>query len=212
MSFFLAALGLGLGGLLLMAIPGLRRHGHAGHARGRTHAAARAGARGHAAKTQAPHAPGTGAPAHPGPTHAATNGLLHYLPEPRVVFSVLALLGAVGNALLRLLRVPVWSAALGATAIAVLVEWAVVGRLWRLALRFTGEPASPLASLVMDEAEAVTAFRNGKGIVRAVLDGRAVQLSAELIAGERAVTVRVGDRVTIQEVDPDREHVRVSLR
>lgn len=210
MSFFLAALGVGLGGLVLMAIPGMRRHGRAGHSR--VHAHARGGARGHAARTNAPHAPGSGAPAHQGPGHAVTNGLLHYLPEPRVVFSVLALLGAFGNALLRLLHLPFWSAALGATAIAVLVEWAVVGRLWRLALRFTGEPASPLASLVMDEAEAVTSFRNGKGIVRAVLDGRAVQLSAELIAGERAVTVRVGDRVTIQEVDPDREHVRVSLR
>ena len=210
MSFFLAALGVGLGGLLLMAIPGLRRHGHTGHSR--VHGHARGSARGHAAKTHAPHAPDAGAGPHQGPSHAATNGLLHYLPEPRVVFSVLALLGAFGNALLRLLHLPFWSAALGGTAIAVLVEWAVVGRLWRLALRFTGEPASSLTALVMDEAEAVTAFRNGKGIVRAVLDGRAVQLSAELIADERAAAVRVGDRVTIQEVDPDREHVRVSLR
>jgi hypothetical protein len=221
MSFFLAALGIGLGGLLLMAIPGMRRHGHAGHARTRAHVRTHARARGQAHARGAAQAKSgaQAAPAHAGhvvakqgPNHGLADGLLHYLPEPRAIFSVLALLGAFGNAALQLLHLPFAIAAVGAAAAAVVVEWAIVGRLWRLALRFTGEPASPLATLVMDQAEAVTAFRNGKGIVRAVLDGRAVQLSAELVADERALTVRVGDRVTIQEVDPDREHVRVSLR
>jgi len=64
----------------------------------------------------------------------------------------------------------------------------------------------------MDRAEAVTAFRNGKGIVSAVLDGRTVQLTAELVAGEKSMTVRVGDELVIQEVDPRRGRVRVSLR
>ncbi|MGH7690166.1 MAG: hypothetical protein ACREN3_11225, partial [Gemmatimonadaceae bacterium] len=135
-----------------------------------------------------------------------------YVPEPRVIFSALALLGAFGNVLQRGLRLPFWISALGGIAIAVLLEWLIVGRLWRLALRFTGEPTSPLTSLVMDQAEAVTAFRNGKGIVRAVLDGRTVQLRAELVSDERTLAVRVGDWMTIQEVDPGRERVLVSLR
>jgi len=232
MSFFLATLGIGLGGLLLMALPGMRRHGHVGHARARTHVraharnavrgqtrargAAHANAGAHAAKAQAPGAPAP-APAAPaaapqGLNHGLADGLLHHLPEPRVLFSVLALLGAFGNVLQHALHLPFWTSVLGAIVIALLVEWLIVGRLWRLALRFTGEPASPLASLVLDQAEAVTAFRNGKGIVRAVLDGRTVQLSAELVPDERTLAVHVGDRMTIQEVDPNRERVRVSLR
>ena len=225
MSFFLATLGLGLGGLLLMALPGMRRHGHVGHARARAHVRthARSAARGQAhargaaqakAGTQAAPAHAHAAPsaAKQGPNHGLADGLLHYLPEPRVIFSVLALLGAFGNVLQRGVHLPFWTSVLGALAIAVVLEWLIVGRLWRLALRFTGAPASPLASLVLDQAEAVTAFRNGKGIVRAVLDGRTVQLSAELVPDERTLSVHVGDRMTIQEVDPDRERVRVSLR
>ncbi len=214
MSLFLATLGVGLGGLLLMALPGVRRHGRTGHARVRAHARTRGHAQAarHAGRTQGQ---GQGQAAHVSPQgsrHGLAAGLLHYMPEPHVVFGLLALFGAFGNVLQQALHLPFWISILGAGVIAVLLEWLVVARLWRLASKFTGEPASPLTSLVMDQAEAVTAFRNGKGIVRAVLDGRAVQLSAELVAEERTLTVRVGDRVTIQDVDPDRERVRVSLR
>jgi hypothetical protein len=214
MSLFLATLGFGLGGLLLMALPGMRRHGRATHTRVhakarapvRTHARSRANAAPHGGQAHAVHAP------QHAPNHAFADGILHYVPEPHVIFSLLALFGAFGNVLQRTLHLPFGIAAPGAAVIALALEWLIVGRLWRLASRFTGEPASPLASLVMDQAEAVTAFRNGKGIVRAVLDGRTVQLSAELLDDERSLAVRVGDRVTIQEVDPDRERVRVSLR
>jgi len=195
MSVFLVALGLGLGGLVLMALPGMRRHGRAGH--GRVHAQG---------KTHVLHGPRQGS------KHGVAGGLLHYVPEPHVIFSLLALFGAFGNVLQRTLHLPLGMAAVGAAVIAVPLEWLLVGRLWRLASQFTGEPASPLGSLVMDRAEAVTAFRNGKGIVRAVLDGRAVQLTAELVADEKTMTVRVGDRMTIQEVDSNRQRVRVSLR
>jgi hypothetical protein len=222
MSFFLATLGLGLAGLLLMALPGVRRHGHVGHTRthARGHSRVRGQARGQghgtaAAHATAPaHAPGTHAPAPAQHTRGPgfADGLLRHIPEPYAFFSVLALFGAFGNVLQRTLRLPFWMSALGAAVIAGGLEWLVVGRLWRLSLKFTGTPASPLTSLVMDQAEAVSVFRNGKGIVRAVLDGRAVQLRAELIAEEKTLAVRVGDRVTIQEVDPDRERVRVSLR
>ncbi len=222
MSLFLATLGMGLGGLLLMAVPGMRRHARAGHtrvharARAHTRAGARAQVRGQAAvhgragahggHAHAPHA------AHQMPRHGVADNLLRFVPEPHLIFSVLALFGAFGNVLQHTLRLPFWTAALAAGGIAVTLEWLVVGRLWRFALKFTGAPTSSLGSLLMDQVEAVTAFRNGKGIVRAVLDGRAVQLSAELVPEESTLTVRVGDRMTIQEVDPEHERVRVSVR
>jgi len=212
-----------------MAIPGVRRHGHAGHSATRgqmtrghapTHAAlraktsghavhgARAGTSGHAAHPAHPHAPPKAQTAE----HTVSAGLLRYVPEPRLIFSVLALFGASGNVLQHAFHQPFWISALGGAVTATLLEGLVVGPLWRFAMRFTGEPTSPLASLVMDQAEAVTAFHNGKGIVRAVLDGRAVQLSAELVAEESGLAVRVGDHVTIQDVDADHERVRVSVR
>lgn len=147
-----------------------------------------------------------------GPRHGVMTGLVHYMPEPHLIFSFLALFGAFGNVFQSALRLPAGPSALGAGAIALLLDWLVITRLWRFVFRFTGTPASPLTSLLLDQAEAVTAFHNGRGIVRAVLDGRAVQLSAELVAEQSTLSVRVGDRMTIQEVDPDREHVRVSVR
>lgn len=236
MSFFLVTLCLGLGGLLLMALPGVRRHGHATHTRARGQVA-RGRAVAHASQhgrvgTRAAlhHAGGHGAKGAPAPQHATAartaragqgvsgvgrsvaDTLLRYMPEPRVIFSVLALFGAFGNVLVRTLHLPFWISTLVAAVAALLLEWLVVSRLWRVALKFTGEPTSPLDSLVMDRAEAVTTFRNGKGIVSAVIDGRAIQLSAELIAEDRELPVRVGEHVTIQEVDPDHERVRVSVR
>ena len=209
MPFFLATLGVGRGGRLLLALPGLRRHGHSGHVHAHVHARAHSHAAGPA------HGPAHGhAAAHAvqGPRHGVMAGLLQYMPEPHLIFSFLALLGALGNVFQRALRLPAGVSALGAGAIALLLDWLVIARLWRFVFRFTGTPASPLTSLLMDQAEAVTAFHNGRGIVRAVLDGRAVQLSAELIPEQSTLTVRVGDRMTIQDVDSDREHVRVSVQ
>lgn len=237
MSFFIVTLCVGLGGLLLMALPGFRQHGRAGHAhvrgrgahaatRGRAPAAALHGKVGaHAALprhagthgAKGAHAPQHAAAARQAPaaqhaaSHSAADTVMRYMPEPRVIFSVLALFGAFGNVLVRF-HFPFWIAALAAAAIAVVLEWLLVGRLWSLALKFSGEPTSPLASLVMDRAEAVTTFHNGKGIVRAVLDGRTIQLAAELTSEDSKLPVRVGDQVTIQEVDSDHERVRVSVR
>jgi hypothetical protein len=222
MPIFLATLGVGLGGLLLMALPGMRHHGRAGHAhaRGHTthghvraHAQARAALKGQTGAKAGAHAAHPHAPpkVQQDAAHGVADGVLRWVPEPRLIFSLLALFGASGNVLQHALHQPVWIAALGGAGIAGVLEGLVVGPLWRFALKFTGEPTSPLDSLVMDHAEAVTPFRNGKGIVRAVLDGRAVQLSAELVAEERGLPVRVGDQVTVQEVDPDHEHVRVSV-
>ncbi len=195
MSLFVLSLGVGLGGLVLMALPAARRHGR--HAR--VHHARAAGAR---------HGRAHPATAQHGHT-SLTDSVLHHVPEPRLVFSVMALFGAAGNLLERAGHTSFWLAAAGAAAIAALLEWAVVGRLWRFALAFGGEPASPLEALVTDRAEAVTVFRNGRGIVRVVRDGRAVQLGAELVDEERHVPVRVGDALVIDEVDAEHERVRV---
>jgi hypothetical protein len=175
-----------------------------GQARG--HAAVHAHARGHAGRAHA------SAAAAPIQIHGVADSVLRFVPEPHLIFSLLALFGAVGNVLQRTLHLPVATAALGAGAIAAVLQWLIVARLWRFAFSFTGQPTSPLASLVMEPAEAVTTFHNDRGIVRAVLDGRAVQLSAELVADESGLPVQVGDRLTIQEVDPEHEHVHVSVR
>jgi len=139
MSFFLATLGVGLGGLLLMALPGVRRHGHAGHVGAHRHAGHRSAATGQA-KAGAPPV------AHAQSTHAprAADGLLRHLPEPHVIFSVLALFGALGNVLQHALGLPLWIAACVAALVAGFLEWLIVARLWRLTLRFSGEPTSPL--------------------------------------------------------------------
>ena len=78
------------------------------------------------------------------------------------------------------------------------------------AVRDAGREIVDCGAFAIDEADDYPDF--AARVARAVLDGRAVQLRAELLDDERTLTVRVGDRVTIEEVDPDRERVRVSLR
>ncbi len=241
MSVFVISLCVGLGGLLLMALPGVRRHGRAGHARaargraGPRHAgramhagrgvhAVRGGraVRGHSGRA-APRAHGArNAPAQPAGAHAhqvprqptegvsAIDGVMHYLPEPRVVLTVIALFGAFGNVLAHLTHLSFVFQLAGAVLLAALLEWLLVGRIWKLALQFTGEPSSPLEMLLLSEVKAVTPFKNGKGIVQAERDGRATQLTAELLPEERGKRVRVGDQLTIEEVDVEHERVRVS--
>src|SRR5689334_11262734 len=132
---FLILMVIGLVGLAMMAIPAFGRHGHAaaGHGAhhggiGHTHGVGHAGhaAAGHAAA----HAAGHAAAGH---THAvgqaakaaveardaamdvvAPGGVTRFLPSPRAVFSVLALYGAFGNALVDAAHLPVWAAAAAA--------------------------------------------------------------------------------------------------
>lgn len=199
MLFFLMAMCVGLVGLLAMAVPGLFHHGLTGHGVGHaTHA--------HGAAPHLTHHPGHAA--HAGHTH---QGLTHLLPEPRSVFSLLALYGAFGQALVRLSLMSAGLAALVALVPALLVERLVLTPLWRLAFRFQGRPSSPFPALLMEEAHAVTPFRNGKGVVSVVRDGRSVQLSARLAEGQSMLPVRVGDRLRIEDVDPEKERVTVSL-
>ena len=80
-----------------------------------------------------------------------------------------------------------------------------------LLFRFEGRPSSPLEELVLCDATAVTAFRNGRGIVSLVRDGRSVQFSAQLIEAQAAMEVRVGDRLRVEDLDAQRERLTVSV-
>jgi hypothetical protein len=192
---FLIAIVVGLAGLVAMALPALGGHGH-GHGQ-----------------------------AHPGGGQHAMHSALamrklewfRFLPSPRLAFSVLALYGAFGNALVQAAGLRPLVAALVAVLPALVVERFAVAPLWNLAFRFQGKPSSPLGALVLDEAKAVTPFRNGRGVVSVVRDGRLVQFSAHLVEPRERerrkddAPVRVGDRLLIEEVDADREHLTVSL-
>jgi len=193
-SIFVVAMAVGLLGLASMALPGLIRrsgsHHGLGHAQG---GAARAGGRGASFRR------GQGGGRH------------GWVPEPRKVLDLLALFGAFGNLLDVALGWPVWRAALGAILPALIVEAVVLAPLWRWALRFQGRPSTPMAALILEEARAVTAFRNGRGIVSVVRDGRAVQLPARMVAEHVGAAVSVGDRLQVTDVDLAREWVHVAL-
>ncbi|MGH7294202.1 MAG: hypothetical protein ACRELB_04685, partial [Polyangiaceae bacterium] len=64
---------------------------------------------------------------------------------------------------------------------------------------------------LLAEATAVVPFRNGRGIVSVVRDGRTVQLAATLREDHAALPVKVGDRLRVEDVDAPRERVTVSI-
>ncbi|PTL82271.1 hypothetical protein [Vitiosangium sp. GDMCC 1.1324] len=211
MFFFLIVMCVGLVGLSAMAVPGIFHHGQLGHGGGHSagHSAGHVAHPGHMTHGHGPASP-TPHHGHVVPTSDSGHSLLHFLPEPRLVFSLLALYGAFGN-LLVIFLTPHWLAALLALVPALLVERFVLAPLWKLASQFQGQPCSPLPGLLMEEAHAVTPFHNGKGMVQVIHDGRSVQLSARLVDGQALLPVRVGDKLRIEEVDAENERVTVSL-
>lgn len=200
---FLVLMVVGLVGLFAMAIPAFGR-GHALSGHGAVHGGP------HVALT-----PTGGARAVASqmliPADPAQHSRWRFVPSPRAVFSVLALYGAFGNAGVHAFHLTPALAALAAALPALLVEWLLVRPLWRMLFRFQAKESSPLEQLTLTEAEAVVPFRNGRGIVSTVRDGRRVQLSACLRSDQRALPVRVGDRLLIEEVDAARERVTVSI-
>jgi len=209
---------IGLVGLLAMAAPAFARHGHAHPVRGHAPPLARgAAARAHSLGAGR----GGAAAAARGAQTAGRNeiiaatptstSLLRFLPSPRAICSVLALYGAFGNALVHAAHLPFWVAVLAALPPALLVEWFVVRPVWNLVFRFEGRPSSPMADLILSEATAVVPFRNGRGVVSAIRDGRIVQLAARLADDQSSLAVKVGDRLRIEDVDAERERVTVSL-
>jgi hypothetical protein len=227
---FLTLMVAGLVGLLLMAMPALGRHGHAhgAHAahggralfgRGATAprlAGRSAGASGTAIVTTTASTAGAAASAASAGREivgadAPALRLLRFVPSPRAICSVLALYGAFGNALIHAAHLRFGVAALVAAAPALLVEYLVVRPVWNLLFRFQGQPSSPLEALLLSEAQAVVPFRNGRGLVSVVRDGRVVQLAATLREDHAALPVKVGDRLRIEDVDARRERVTVSV-
>ncbi|HEY1697283.1 MAG TPA: hypothetical protein VGG39_34215 [Polyangiaceae bacterium] len=222
---FLTLMVVGLVGLFLMAMPALGRHGHAhgahaahggrpvfGRGGGTPRLAGRAGGGGTAVLASKAGAAASAASAHrevvsDGPPHL----LLRLMPSPRAICSVLALYGAFGNALLHAGHMGFPAAALLAAVPALLVEYLVVRPVWNLLFRFQGQPSSPFDALLLSEAQAVIPFRNGRGMVSVVRDGRVVQLAATLREDHAALPVKVGDRLRIEDVDARRERVTVSL-
>ena len=215
MSVFLALMVAGLTGLIVMAIPAFGRHGHigtshglgtAGHGSlpiGAGHGAIQAGAAAGHALTVA------GKGAVQSASNSASN--LRFVPSPRMIFSVLALYGAFGNVLFGALHLPMAISALLAVVPAVLIEKFAVTPLWNAMLSSQGKPCSPLEDLTLCEAEAVTPFRNGKGIVAMERDGRLVQFSAQLLPEQAHLSVQVGDRLRVEEVDTARERMTVTV-
>lgn len=200
---FLMLMVIGLAGLLVMALPAFARHGTGG---------------GHAAHhalhvRSTPALPGHGLIKETNALAAAKSatGPMRFIPSPRLIFSLLALYGAFGNALLRAAHLSPLVAALVAVLPAAAIERFAVTPLWNLLFRFEGRPSSPLAELVLGDATAVTAFRNGRGIVSIVRDGRLVQFSARLIDAQAALEVRVGDRLRVEDLDAERERLTVSV-
>lgn len=223
---FLIMMIAGLFGLLLMAVPGMNRHGHSSagtpahtggaiagaHGTTLTHGTAHAGAHAPAPAQGANAAhPAQGANASGAKGGASGTDWMVRLAQPRVWFGLLALYGAFGYLLTEWRLFPFWPAALAAVLPALLLERYAVTPLWNALLGFQGKPCSPLETLVMSEATAVTPFRNGKGIVTVERDGRAVQLTAQLPPDQAAMPVRVGDRLRVEDVDAAKERVTVSL-
>jgi hypothetical protein len=209
---FLALMVAGLVGLVMMALPALARHGGGGqhHLGAVKHGALPAHGAGHAA-----HATHTSdALVKQSNALAAAEsprGIVRLVPSPRAVCSLLALYGAFANALVRSGHLTPLVAALVAALPAIAVERLAVTPLWRLLFRFQGHPSSPLEELILAEATAVTAFRNGRGLVSLVRDGRLVQFAATLVEAQAGRTVRVGDRLRVEDVDARRERLTVAL-
>jgi len=94
---------------------------------------------------------------------------------------------------------------------ALLVEWWLIRPVWNLMFRFKADASGPLEELILAEAQAVVAFRNGRGMVATVRDGRRIQLHARLCDRELAMPVAFGQRLLIEDVDASRESVTVSV-
>jgi hypothetical protein len=204
---FLTMMVIGLVGLVVMALPAL-----GGHHLPPMH--------GHGLGAPSAHAPPTGLPA-TGPTSTPTQVVRSssaaipkghgFVPSPRVVFSVLALYGAMGNAMVHAAHFSRGAAALMAVGPALLVEWFLIRPVWNLMFRFKADASSPLEELILAEAQAVVPFRNGRGLITTVRDGRRIQLQARLRDQDAAVPIAFGQRLRIEDVDARLERVTVSV-
>jgi hypothetical protein len=204
MDLYISSMLLGVIGLGAMAISGFGHQGHGGHGHGHGDAGHFHAGHGHAGD------------AHGGHSHHDHNGSsnalsLWTLMSPRLLFSLALGFGLAGQTFARLM--PGRFLEMVAAAVGALVfEAALMRPLWNFIMKFESGPALTLESSVDDEATAVTAFdSNGQGIVSLELDGQVVQVLATLTSGDRdlGVRVRAGQRVRIEDVDPNRNQCTV---
>ena len=220
MSVFLILLGTGLLGMLVMALPGLfHANGGVGHATG-SHVS-HIGDGGH----EVAHILG-GAKA--GNSHNTAHGTgklgakltgketgqqwSRLIPNPRVIFSLLTSVGAFGYGFEQLGKLSVPLALLAALVPALALEKFAITPLWNWMLTFAGNPASSLETVTLAQAEAITDFRNGRGMVSVEHDGRMIQLRAELKEDQRNLQIKVGETLRIESVNEAQERCTVSLR
>ena len=211
MDFYLFALLLGIGGLLLMAVLGLG-HGHgavSGH---------HAPTPGHGAHGAAPHHHGPTLPnlkghhAHDGARPSRGHTHLLGLLAPQVLFGLLLGFGAVGTLLHPLIRLP-----LVLLSVALVGAWSfqrgLMAPLWTFLLGFASKPAQTLDTLVLEEGHAATNFDDtGSGLVAVDLDGQTRQILGTLCREDRiqGTRGRTGDRLFIRAVDGARNTCTVS--
>jgi hypothetical protein len=230
MDIYSLGLALGGGGLVLMALGGVGRHGgqhgHGSHAHGHAHGGhAHAGhahvhadlhARVHGARVQtSSRAPGSRTEPHASELStggAASSALLWTLATPRILFAVLLGFGAAGMLLRGVLGgVVLFVAALIA---GVAFERLAIRPLMNLLLGFASSPAVTLESALFDEARAASGFdANGEGLIAVDVDGQVVQLLGTLRSEDRqlGVRVRAGDRLRIEDVDSEKHRCTVSF-
>jgi translation initiation factor IF-1 len=209
MDLYSFCLTLGAAGLFIMALVGVS-HGYGSH--GAHHMHGGHSHTGHGDHGHAAH-PGQAGTTHTTAGHAIDHVVsLRSLLSPRIIFSLLVGLGAIGVATRSFLNEPLLFAA--ALAGGVAFERLVVNNLWNLVFRFESTPALTLESAVEDEARAVTNFdTNGCGLISVEVDGHLVQVLGTLSKSDResGVRVRAGDHVRIEAVDADRNRCTVRL-
>ncbi|HLH80041.1 MAG TPA: hypothetical protein VKV29_07135 [Chthonomonas sp.] len=202
MFTFIVLMFTGLIGLVLMALPGFLHHGgqlsHAVHVH---HASVGAH---HGVHLHAPSVAKISA-------KMGKPNLLRLVPSPRAIFSFLAAYGAFGVLFMAGLHFSEMLAAWSAILPAIAFERFVLRPYWNWLTSFGATPASPLTTLVLTEAVAVSNFQNGRGIVQVEHDGRAVQMMAYLTPEQCHMPVHVGDRLRVESVDEKKERLIVSL-
>ncbi len=136
--------------------------------------------------------------------HSLTSLLLSWM-SPRVIFGVLVGFGAAGMLLRPVLAAPL--TAVAAVVAGIGFEAGLLGPVWSLMFRFAASPAHTLADAWMETATATTAFdAAGDGLVKIELNGEVRQILARLRLQDRrsGVHVRMGDRLRVEEVDPEK--------
>lgn len=215
MTLFLTLMVVGLIGMVMMALPGLMHQGHGGDLSHGTHDfhTDLPGGVAHGGHLGAHIGHGAAAAGH-NITSGIENGFqwTRLIPSPRVIFSLMTLYGAFGYGLTGSAHLSPTLAGMIAILPSLLLERYALNPLWKQLMRFDGVPASPLETLVLTEAEAVTPFRNGKGMVSVIHDGRVVQFTARLPEAQATLPVRVGDKLRIEEVDAANERVMVTVK